>query len=98
MAWSTPHQGLFLAAGQAAQFSVTWGSDWHGVQLISPRLDLSGGGSGDLPEGNRILLVQWQGTGEEAVFGGPANLIHYVGIQNTSGVDIWFHLEGGAVQ
>lgn len=96
MAWATPPQGLFLAAGQAAQFSVTWGSDWHGVQLISPRLDSSGGGSGEA--GNRILLVQWQGTGDEAVFGGPSNKIHYLGIQNTSGVDIWFHLEGGAVQ
>ena len=37
MSFSTPARGLFLAAGQAAQFYWTWG-DWQGPRDLHPQI------------------------------------------------------------
>ena len=64
MAWSTTPQGLLLAAGQANQFTFSFGDIWKGPQLATAKLDASQGGGG-----TKVLVTQWQGTANEPVFG-----------------------------
>ncbi|GCE39473.1 hypothetical protein I1A62_28140 [Rhodococcus sp. USK10] len=92
MAWSTTPQGLFLAAGQANQFSFSFGDIWKGPQLATPKLDASQGGGG-----TKVLVTQWQGTANQPVFGGPSKQWYVLGIHNSSNSGIWFHLEGGVL-
>ena len=93
MAWATPSSSIFLAAGQSVQWELTFsGNAWAGPQFITARLDSSSGDTG-----RRMLVIQWQGTLDEEVGPGPPAFKYAVGINNPSDVDIWFHLEGGAV-
>jgi hypothetical protein len=95
MSFSTPARGLFLAAGQAAQFYWTWG-DWQGPRYFTPKLDLASD-TGHGPTWDPIILVmQWQGTGNKALaLGGGSEWRYYMGIHNPSTSNVQFHLEGG---
>ena len=93
MAWSTPPRSLFLAKGQANQFSFSFGDVWKGPQSAVAKLDATEGGGAN----TKILVTQWQGTANEAVFGGPSKQYYVLGINNSTGANVWFHLEGGVL-
>ena len=97
MAFETPPRGLFLAAGQAAQFSFGFKSavpgifSWLGPQLAVARADP---GAEDRSTFSS-LVTQWQGTRVTVDQHGRKSHTYLLGIHNASGSDIWFHLEGG---
>ena len=94
MAFSTPQSGLFLAAGQANQFSISFGTNWPGPQFFTAREDRHSGGN---PAAQKILLLQWQGTGLTPRGLGPPEVDLFCGVANNNDSDIWFHFEGGGV-
>lgn len=99
MAFETPARGYFLAAGQAAQFSFAFPSavpgifSWLGPQLAVARADPAA----DDRRTFFLLVTQWQGTRVDVDSFGRKSYRYLLGIQNPTGKDVWFHLEGGKV-
>ena len=91
--WKTAPNTFFLKAGEAMQCEVGFGGEWKGPQFMQAVHETFSDGSGD----THILLMQWNGVANQAVFGGPARRFYACGVHNTGTVDVSFHLEGGGV-